>query len=93
VRGGTDRGDDARVVHADLAVEGCAVGNRAVDRAEDGDRGVVDEDVQPAELLGHLADDGRCCGRIGLVRPDRPCPYSQCAHLRGESSAACREFR
>jgi hypothetical protein len=39
--------------------------------------------VEPAELVGHFADDRGRRGRIGLVRPDRARPHPRCAQLPG----------
>ncbi len=60
-----DGGHDAGVVDDDLAIEGGLVGKWAVDRGGDGDPGVVDQDVEPSEVLHHGVDE---TGRLGNVR-------------------------
>jgi hypothetical protein len=51
------------------------VDGHAQDRPVHGDAGVVDEDVEPAVLLDHLADDAKAVVRIAHVAPvnARPC--------------------
>jgi hypothetical protein len=54
---------------------------RLADRPNDGNRGVVDEDVQSAPLLGDAANQLGCLVQVGLVCADRL------------SQAALREYR
>ena len=60
------------------------VGLRAVDGAEHGNRGVVDQDVEAAQCRRRLADDRRGGGRVGLVCPDGGGPGARGAQLPGD---------
>ena len=65
-----DRRDDAVDVDRVLAGQRRGVGIGIVDRAADGDAGIVDEDVEPAEILGdvlHQLVDVGGGGLVGLV--------------------------
>jgi hypothetical protein len=48
-----------------------------------GDPGVVDQDVQPAELPDHSLHDRSSRGRLAQVRLDREYPAAEGAYLGG----------
>ena len=65
-----DRGDDAFDIHGTLPGQCRGVGVGIIDRAADGNAGIVDEDVEPAEILGDVLhqlvdiDGGRLVGFV-----------------------------